>query len=155
MGVFSHCESPVGSRGQGRLGGSSTVAARFLCAYKIWVLINARKKRGRGRPAVDSEEVRSRLHRSILDALDAWIVAQPEPKPSRSKAIRIGLKDWLIGLGLMSQYDDVEALKQKIADFKPATSGKPTPARGMAMLRRGRAKSDLAKAKNKRAKAPK
>jgi hypothetical protein len=133
----------------------STVAARLLCAYKIRVSINARKKPGRGRPAVDSEEVRSRIHRPILAALDAWIASQPDPKPTRSEAIRIALKDWLIGLGLMSQYDDVEALKQKIADLKPAASGKPTPARGMAMLRRGRAKSDLAKAKNKRAKAPK
>jgi hypothetical protein len=92
---------------------------------------------------------------AITDALDAWIVSQPDPKPSRSEAIRIGLKAWLIGLGLMSQYDDVEALKQKIAELKPGTSGKPSPAKGMAMLRRGRAKSDLAKAKNQRAKAPK
>jgi hypothetical protein len=55
----------------------------------------------------------------------------------------------------MSQYDDVEALKQKIAELKPATSGKLSPAKGMAMLRRGRAKSELAKAKSKRAKASK
>ena len=47
----------------------------------------------------------------------------------------------------MSQYANVEALKQKIDELKPKASGKPTPARGMAMLRRGRAKSDLAKAK--------
>jgi hypothetical protein len=88
----------------------------------------------------------------MVRALDAWIASQPDPEPSRAEALRIGLKDWLIGLGLMSQYDDVEALKQKIADLKPAASGKPTPARGMAMLRRGRAKSELAKAKNTRAK---
>jgi hypothetical protein len=68
---------------------------------------------------------------AITDALDAWTVAQPDPKPSRSEAIRIGLKDWLTGLGLMSQYDDVEALKQKIAELKPGTSGKPSPAKGM------------------------
>lgn len=42
-----------------------------------------------GRPTVDSEEVRARLHRRLLDALDAWIVEQPEdPKPSRSEAVR-------------------------------------------------------------------
>lgn len=87
--------------------------------------------------------------------MNRWIASQPAPKPSLSEAIRIALKDWLIGLGLMSQYDDVEALKQKIAELKPATSGNPSRAKGMAMLRRGRAKSDLAQAKNKRAKAPK
>jgi transcriptional regulator with XRE-family HTH domain len=49
----------------------------------------------------------------------------------------------------------IEHLEGEVAHLKPATSGKPTPARGMAMLRRGRAKSDLAKAKNKRGKATK
>jgi transcriptional regulator with XRE-family HTH domain len=49
----------------------------------------------------------------------------------------------------------IEHLEGEVAHLTPATSGKPTPARGMAMLRRGRAKSDLANAKNKRAKAPK
>jgi hypothetical protein len=28
------------------------------------------------------------LSRSALDALDAWIAAQPEPRPSRPEAIR-------------------------------------------------------------------
>jgi transcriptional regulator with XRE-family HTH domain len=49
----------------------------------------------------------------------------------------------------------IEHLEDEVAHLKPTTLGKPTPARGMAMLRRGRAKSDLAKAKNKRAKAAK
>jgi len=39
--------------------------------------------------------------------------------------------------------------------LKEAAIGKPSPEKGMAMLRRGRAKSDLAKARNKRAKASK
>jgi hypothetical protein len=89
---------------------------------------------------------------AIADALNAWIGSRPAPKPSLSEAIRIALKDWLIGLGLMSQYDDVEALKQKIADLKPAAAGNPSSATGIAMLRRGHAKSELAKAKNRRAK---
>jgi hypothetical protein len=50
--------------------------------------IDARKKSKRGRPPVDSEEVRSRMERSLLDAIDAWIAAQPEPRPSRPGAIR-------------------------------------------------------------------
>ena len=41
-----------------------------------------------GRPPVDSEDVHVRLRRSALDALDAWIGAQPEPRPSRPEAIR-------------------------------------------------------------------
>jgi hypothetical protein len=134
---------------------TSTVAARILWAYKLWSVNCWAQKIETWSTSVDTEVIKARVQRSILNALDAWIVSQPEPKPFRSEAIRIGLKHWLIGLGLISQYDDVEALKQKIADLKPAASGKPILARGMAMLRRGRAKSDLAKAKNKRAKAPK
>jgi transcriptional regulator with XRE-family HTH domain len=49
--------------------------------------------------------------------------------------------------------DHIEHLEAKVADLKPAASGEPSPTRGMAMLRRGRAKSDLAHAKNKRATA--
>ena len=44
--------------------------------------------RKKGRPPVDSEDVHVRLARSAIDALDAWIVAQPEPRPSRPEAIR-------------------------------------------------------------------
>jgi len=36
-----------------------------------------------------------------LDALDAWLAAQPEPRPSRPEAIRLALKDWLTGLGYL------------------------------------------------------
>ena len=51
--------------------------------------------------------------------------------------------------------DHISHLETKVADLKPEASGKPSPAKGMAMLRRGRAKSDLAKAKNKREKGDK
>lgn len=37
----------------------------------------------------------------LLDPLDKWIEKQPEPKPSRSEAIREAVKDWLTGMGLM------------------------------------------------------
>jgi hypothetical protein len=50
--------------------------------------IDARKKSGRGRPIVDSEEVRARMERGLLNRLDAWISRQPEPRPSRPEAIR-------------------------------------------------------------------
>jgi hypothetical protein len=44
----------------------------------------------------------------------------------------------------------IDRLEGEVAHLKAAASGKPSPATGMAMLRRGRAKSELAKAKNKR-----
>jgi hypothetical protein len=48
----------------------------------------ASAKKSRGRPVVDSEAVNVRLVRDVLDRLDAWIAAQPEPRPSRPEAIR-------------------------------------------------------------------
>jgi hypothetical protein len=41
-----------------------------------------------GRPKVNSELLRARMERTLIDRLDAWIVAQPEPRPSRPEAIR-------------------------------------------------------------------
>jgi Arc/MetJ-type ribon-helix-helix transcriptional regulator len=49
-----------------------------------------------------------RLGPPTSDALDAWIVSQPEPRPSRSEAIRIALRDWLTGLGLLKHREDPE-----------------------------------------------
>jgi hypothetical protein len=95
-------------------------------------------------------------------ALDAWFDNQPEPKPERAEAVRLALRDRLTGLGLLRPREDrknlddhIGGLEAKVADLKPAASGNPSPAKGMAMLRRGRAKSDLAKAKNKRQKGDK
>ena len=50
--------------------------------------IHARKNLGAGRPKVDSEEVGVRMNRALLDVLDAWIAAQPEPRPGRPEAVR-------------------------------------------------------------------
>jgi hypothetical protein len=44
---------------------------------------------------------------------------------------------------------DETRLTGKSDDLKPKASGKSTPARGMAMLRRGRAKNELVRAKNR------
>jgi hypothetical protein len=49
-------------------------------------LSGAKKKIGR--PSVDSEAVNVRMERPQLSALDAWIAAQPDPKPTRPEAIR-------------------------------------------------------------------
>jgi hypothetical protein len=49
--------------------------------------------------------VRSRIERSSLTAIDAWIANQNEPKPTRAEAVRVGLRDWLTGLGLLPAHD--------------------------------------------------
>jgi Arc/MetJ-type ribon-helix-helix transcriptional regulator len=36
-----------------------------------------------------------RMPPSLLETLDTWISLQPEPHPSRSEAIRVGLREWL------------------------------------------------------------
>ena len=47
------------------------------------------QKRGRGRPATGTDPVRTVRWSDELDAaISAWIAHQPEPKPSRSEAIR-------------------------------------------------------------------
>jgi hypothetical protein len=58
-------------------------------------------KKSRGRPKVDSEAVNVRFERVPLAALDAWIAAQPDPKPSRPEAIRR-----LVELALARQTND-------------------------------------------------
>lgn len=58
--------------------------------------------RGRGRPAIDSEEVRSRLPRDILDGLDAFSDEQDD-KPARSESVRRILRDWLVGHGYLDK----------------------------------------------------
>lgn len=45
------------------------------------------KNRG-GRPRIDATPVTVRVPPDALAALDAWISAQPDPKPSRPAAIR-------------------------------------------------------------------
>jgi hypothetical protein len=62
------------------------VGVRLRKANKNRVEGSMRRKRGR--PPVESEDVHVRLTRSAVDALDAWIAAQPEPRPSRPEAIR-------------------------------------------------------------------
>jgi metal-responsive CopG/Arc/MetJ family transcriptional regulator len=47
-----------------------------------------------GRPPVDSELVRARIHRDLLDRLDAWR-AEQEDNPGRPEAIRRLLKSAL------------------------------------------------------------
>jgi transcriptional regulator with XRE-family HTH domain len=66
------------------------------------------------------------------------------------------------GVRLRKQRDDranldshIEHLEGEVAGLKSQVADKPSPATGMAMLRKARAKNELTTAKNKRAKAPK
>jgi len=63
----------------------------------------------RGRPATGrGQTIGVRIHDATLAPLDAWIGAQPDPKPTRPEAIRIALHDWLTGLGMLKRRDDPE-----------------------------------------------
>ena len=70
--------------------------------------IDAGKKSRRGRPRVDTEEVGTRFPRDTLVGLDTYIAAQPEPQPGRPEAIRLLVRDSLIGLGYLPHRDDPE-----------------------------------------------
>jgi hypothetical protein len=66
------------------------------------------KRTGRGRPRTDPVAQHFTMPRAVSEGIDAWIAAQPEPRPSRPEAIRLALKDWLTGLGLLKHRDDPE-----------------------------------------------
>ena len=53
------------------------------------ITIDVNKKRGRGRPRTGiGPVVGVRLHPALETALENWIAAQPDPKPSKPRAIR-------------------------------------------------------------------
>lgn len=95
----------------------------------------------------------------IAAAIDAWITAQPDPKPSRPEAIRFALRDWLIGQGCLSPVlgsdpikvptdaEEISRLQDKVAGLR--REGPPTPEKGMARLKRGVAKLRLKGLKDK------
>lgn len=45
------------------------------------------------------------LPADISAALDRWIAAQPDPKPSRADAIELALYDWLVTWGMLPPSD--------------------------------------------------
>ncbi|MEQ6331975.1 ribbon-helix-helix domain-containing protein [Sphingobium sp. MK2] len=50
--------------------------------------ITGARKPARGRPKIGATPVNVRLPPDDLAALDQWIAAQPEPRPTRPEAIR-------------------------------------------------------------------
>lgn len=74
---------------------------------KRQTVISQKKKRGPA-PTGKGEPILVRLQPTQLQALDNWISAHPDPKPTRPAAIREGLKDWLISLGLLKAPEESE-----------------------------------------------
>jgi hypothetical protein len=70
----------------------------IVCYIKIMAaqeLSVTKKSRGRPQGRTKPETRPVRLPIELIKRLDAWILLQPDPKPSISEAIRIGLQDWL------------------------------------------------------------
>ena len=68
-----------------------------------------RVKKSRGRPATGKGvPVTTRLQPVDLDALDRWILEQPDPKPSRPEVLRSALREWMTSLGRLSTCGDPE-----------------------------------------------
>ncbi len=70
-------------------------------------LVPKKKKRGPA-PTGQGLSINVRLLPTLLTALDSWIAAQPEPRPTRPEAIRYALRDWLISHGLIKISNDRE-----------------------------------------------
>ena len=62
----------------------------------------------RGRPEVDSEEIRARVKRPTLNALDAWAADQGIAAPRRPEAIRRALADHLRAKGYLAAASETE-----------------------------------------------
>lgn len=59
------------------------------------------KRAGRGRPRTDPVAQHFTMPQDLSKGIDAFIAAQPDPKPSRPEAIRLALRDWLSGQGYL------------------------------------------------------
>lgn len=108
------------------------------------------EKKKLGRPAIGKGIQINAMHRpEDVVALDAWIAQQPDPKPSRPEAVRLALKDWLTGMGLLKGLtvrEKIAKLEEKIAAL-PEHAG-PSPEAAMATMQKAYAENELAKLKN-------
>ena len=97
----------------------------------------------RGRPSTGQDPVTAiRLSPDLRDRLDAWISRQEDPKPSRSEAIRRFVESALAAEApALSVAEQIERQTRKIVG-NPVPE-KPSPAKGIAMLRSGKAKVAL------------
>ena len=81
---------------------------QFVYAYEMHLSMSDIHKK-RGRPATGRTPISAlRLPDDLREAVDRYVADQPDPKPSRSEAIRYALRDWLTGLGYLPHRDDPE-----------------------------------------------
>jgi hypothetical protein len=84
-----------------------------------------------------------------MEALDAWIAFQTDPKPSRPEAIRELMRRGLLASGMKAPEpcpprtldERIDRAKKRIS--KPVPK-EPSPERGLALLRKGKAHAALA-----------
>ena len=109
------------------------------------------KKRGRPPTGVDPL-LNFRSPPDLTGRIDAWAAEQPDPKPSRSEAIRRLLEDRLSQEG-ERQSDaslDRQIVEQKAAIAQIPEHTKPSNEAGMAAMDKALAENDLIDMKNKR-----
>ncbi len=114
--------------------------------------VPASNKSKRGRPASGKgDPVQVRLQPQQMSALDAWIASQPEPRPSRPEAIRRLLEQALASLEPPGTLDQQIARHERTLATNPISDA-PSPATGVATLRRGLAETKLRALKARKAK---
>ena len=64
--------------------------------------MSTENKRGRGRPPVDSDLLRFRAERDIINGIDAAAAADADT-PSRSEKIRRIVTEWLVEHGYLAK----------------------------------------------------
>lgn len=69
---------------------------------EIMVASISKVGKSRGRPKVGALPITMRLPPDLVAALDAWIEAQPVPRPQRTEAIRLALRDFLTERGVLA-----------------------------------------------------
>lgn len=105
-----------------------------------------------GRPRSDATPVLVRLYPAAISNLDAWIAAQPEPRPSRPEAIRRILAD---ALPKAKPLQPASSLDREIAEKKAAIAEMPeppgpSPEAALAVMDKALAQNELVELKNKR-----
>lgn len=128
----------------------NTLATRYFCGTSVFMSSQSlvpKKKRG---PAATGKgtQLQVRVHDPMLAALDAWVDAQPDPKPSRPEAIRALLREGLAEKGLLKATDDptaiaarIEVLEAKVASTPQHSE--PSPETGMNTMKRALAEAKV------------
>jgi hypothetical protein len=99
-------------------------------------LISSTGKRGRGRPRTDAVAQHFTMPPELSSRIDTWINGHSDSRPTRPEAIR-----QLIALGLDAGATPASSLDQRIARQEQKLArkipAKISPAKGMAVLRKG------------------